>query len=74
MQVDIIADHGDQLRVRVDALALEQAVVQLEFENSLFRNSTQDLEGITLTAARAQDLGRALILAANIVEQTFRKP
>jgi hypothetical protein len=70
MQVMITADHGDQVLVRVDTMAVEQCVVELELENSVYRN-LRGLDGITLTAARAQDLGRALILAAQIVEQAF---
>ena len=67
MQVMIKADDGDLVLVRVDDLAIEQAVVRLEFENSAYQ-SPGDLESVSLTSRRARDLGRALLLAARIVD------
>jgi len=67
MHVMVIADDGDQVLVRVDDLAIEQAVVQLEFQNYAYSQSG-DLDSITLTAKRARELGRALILAAQTIE------
>ncbi len=67
MQVTIRADDGDEVQVSLDALAVEQAMVRLSLDCPAYASST-DPESISLTPARARDLGRALLLAANVLE------
>lgn len=71
MQLRIRADDGDQVVVRLDQLAIEQAVVKIVLEGGAYPAS-MDFENISLTPARARDLGRALVLAANVLEDAAR--
>jgi len=70
MQVTIRADDGDEVQVSLDALAIEQAVVHVSLESPAYASSTEP-ESIRLTPARARDLGRALLLAANVLEDAI---
>jgi len=71
MQVSIRADDGDEVLVRLDELAIEQSVVRLMLENAAFPVAS-DFDSVALTPARARELGRALLVAANLVESAAR--
>jgi hypothetical protein len=63
MEVMITADHGGCSTSPRRLFGCRTVGSALEFENSADSQPT-DLDGITLIAARAYDLGKALILVA----------
>ena len=67
MQLKIRADDGDELLVSLDDTALEQAVVRLLLENRALP-CAPEFESVALSAVQARELGRALLIAANVLD------
>jgi hypothetical protein len=67
MHVVIAADDGDRVSIHVDGLAVEQAVVRLELDNPAY-SQMSDFDCVSLSVEQARELGRALIMAAEVVD------
>jgi len=75
MRITIHADHGDEVSIRADLLALEHGLITLEVDNRLY-DSENEFESVTLTIAKAHELAQALMTVAQDVEfmrATFKR-
>lgn len=72
MQITVRGDDGDEVKVNVDDLAIEQAMVRLEIRNEVFGDAFD--ECVALTTDRARELAAALVEIANAVDACFRPP
>jgi hypothetical protein len=70
MHLKVRADDGDQVLVTLDDMALEQAVVRLLLENNTFP-CVPEFESIALSAVQARELGRALLIAADVLDSAI---
>jgi len=59
MRVSVRADEGDEVSISADFVSIEQAIVTLEIENSLY-DSQIEVETVSLTIDKARELARAL--------------
>lgn len=66
MNATIMADDGDELSVQACPLFDEQAVIRIDLDNRCHEGS--DFDWVTLSAAQARELARALLRAADTVE------
>ena len=67
MRLVIQAEDGDEVTVHADEMSVEQAVVRVEIDNRSF-DDFGVFESITLSVERARHLARALLTAAETIE------
>jgi hypothetical protein len=67
MRMVVQADEGDEVSIVADFLSVEQGVVTLEIENTLYK-SGPEIEAVTLTIEKARQLARAILSVAGAVE------
>jgi hypothetical protein len=67
MRIAIRADDGDEVSICADFVSVEQAIVTLEIENSLYNDATE-LESVTLSIDNARELAKALLYVAESIE------
>ena len=67
MRVSVQADEGDEVSISADFISVEQAIVTLEIENTLY-NSQPELESVTLSIDKARELAKALLSVVNAIE------
>jgi len=67
MRVSVRADEGDEVSISADFVSIEQAIVTLEIENSLY-DSQIEVETVSLTIDKARELARALLSVAEAIE------
>ena len=67
MRVSVQADEGDEVSISADFISVEQAIVTLEIENTLY-NSQPELKSVTLSIDKARELAKALLSVVNAIE------
>ena len=67
MRIAVQADEGDEVSISADFVSVEQAIVTLEIENTLY-NSETEIEAVTLTVDKARMLAKALLSVAEAIE------
>jgi hypothetical protein len=73
MRVAVQADDGDEVAITADFLSIEQAIVTLEIENSLY-SEVSEYDSVTLTIDKARELANALLSVADAIESVSRPP
>ena len=67
MRMVVQADEGDEVSIVADFLSVEQGVVTLEIENTLYK-SGPEIEAVTLTIEKARELASALLSVIEAIE------
>jgi len=67
MRIAVQADEGDEVSISADFVSVEQAIVTLEIENTLY-NSETEIEAVTLTIDKARELAKALLSVVEAIE------
>lgn len=67
MALTVQADDGDELSIQPFQLCDEQILVRLQLQNNAYVGGG-DFDWVTLTPEQARELGRALVLAADMIE------
>jgi hypothetical protein len=67
MRIVINADDGDEVCVRADYISLEQSLVTLEVENTLYKSDVAS-ETVSLTLDKARELAHALLSVVEAME------
>jgi len=67
MALTVQADDGDELSIQPFQLCDEQILVRLQLQNNAHVGGG-DFDWVTLTPEQARELGRALVLAADMIE------
>jgi len=67
MRIAVQADEGDEVSISADFVSIEQAIVTLEIENSLY-DSQVEIETVALTIDKARELAKALLSVAEAIE------
>ena len=67
MRVSVQADEGDEVSISADFISVEQAIVTLEIENTLY-NSQPELKSVALSIDKARELAKALLSVVNAIE------
>ena len=67
MALTVQADDGDELSIHPFQLCDEQILVRLQLQNNAHVGGG-DFDWVTLTPEQARELGRALLLAADMLE------
>ena len=67
MRIAVQADEGDEVSISADFVSIEQAIVTLEIENSLY-DSQIEVETVSLTIDKARELAKALLSVAEAIE------
>lgn len=67
MRIAVKADEGDEVSISADFISIEQAVVTLEIENTLYKSQIE-IESVTLTIDKARELAKALLSVVEAIE------
>jgi predicted secreted protein len=67
MRISVQADEGDEVSICADFISVEQAIVTLEIENTLY-NSQTELDSVTLSIDKARELAHALLSVVSAIE------
>jgi hypothetical protein len=66
MRIDIRADDGDEVSISADVISIEQALITVEIQNSLYTD--YDHDSLKLTVEKARELAAALLSVADAIE------
>ena len=67
MRISVQADEGDEVSVKADVLSMEQDLVTLQIDNTLY-NSETEIETVTLSIDKARELAHALLSVVDAIE------
>lgn len=67
MRIVINADDGDEVSIRADFISVEQSLVTLEVENTLYKSDVAS-ETVSLTIDKARELAHALLSVVEAME------
>ena len=67
MRISVQADEGDEVSVKADVLSMEQDLVTLQIDNTLYDLETE-IETVTLSIDKARELAHALLSVVDAIE------
>ena len=67
MRISVQADEGDEVSVNADFLSVEQDLVTLQIDNTLY-DSEIEIETVTLSIGKARELAHALLSVVDAIE------